>query len=874
MADRTIRIIIDPSGAARGSRVVNRNLSQIERRTQATSSALGFLKRAILALGLVAGARQLVRYADTFTLVENRLKLVTSGMEELTAVQEELFKISQDTRSSFESTAELFARVARSSKVLGLSQQELLDVTESVNQAVQISGATGAEASAGLIQFAQGLASGALRGDELRSVLEQLPRLAEAIAVGMGITIGQLRELGAEGKLTARDVIAAIQSQAPELAREFSQVRITVGGALTQLNNSMVRFVGELDKATGASAALASAITFVAENFDIAAKAVGALAVGLATAFGARLIGLIRTAGIAIRTLGLAIAANPIGLLVTGIGAAVAALTLFRNEIRPIPGSVATLGDFITLAFRRIKAAGEVLVDLFSGDLSRAAGIFGESFRTAAETVIEILDFLVDRAKAVANNFINTFRAIGTAAGALTNLLGGFQVGDLQQQIQEIFAEDVVGNFATVGVQAIREIGGAVVSEAEAIARERQRGGGPGVDLTRRPEGAGEQQIELTKKQATALERLRDALDPVGAAQRELTEGLQLLNVALAAGAISTAEFEELNKRLVLSLQDQLDPLTALTKEIERERELLILTDAEREAELALREASIAITDQQKEALRGQLIELERMRESLELQRDLLEEIRGPQKDYADETAALTELLAQGAISQDQFNQSIRESRLAFLESQTDVESGFERGLLRAREQFEDFASLSEQVVVDAFQGIEDALLKFTETGKLDFKSLTDSILQDLQRIAIRQAIIAPLLKALGGIGGGAGGGEGGLGAGNLLGLGSSLFSLFSGGLQRGGLADRPTLAGEGQRTEAVIPLPDNRSVPVDLRGAGEQVINLRIVNQVTPQDVPDELGPEAEQQVLNIINNSALDGDVMTQTIRKTSRR
>src|SRR5690606_18745696 len=117
----------------------------------------------------------------------------------------------------------------------------LLTLTEATNQSIQISGATTQEAAAGVIQFAQALASGELRGDELRSVLENMPRLAQAIADGLKTDIGGLRDLAEQGELTAERVTQALLGQAGVIESEFGHLDRTVGQAMTQLANETAR---------------------------------------------------------------------------------------------------------------------------------------------------------------------------------------------------------------------------------------------------------------------------------------------------------------------------------------------------------------------------------------------------------------------------------------------------------------------------------------------------------------------------------------------------------------------------------------------------------------------------------------------------------
>lgn len=219
----------------------------------AMDRAFGALQGTLGALSVAVVAKQFVDMADTAKLLEGRLKLVTSSQQELTQVQDALFQSAQRTRSSFEGTVDLYTSLARNGKALGASQGELLQVTESINKAMQVSGTSAASAQAALVQLGQGFASGTLRGEELNSILEQTPRLAEAIATGMGVTVGQLRALGAEGKLTAKEVFDALKSQKDAIDAEFGQLPVTVGQAITQINNSLLSLIGKLDEATGAT---------------------------------------------------------------------------------------------------------------------------------------------------------------------------------------------------------------------------------------------------------------------------------------------------------------------------------------------------------------------------------------------------------------------------------------------------------------------------------------------------------------------------------------------------------------------------------------------------------------------------------------------
>jgi tape measure domain-containing protein len=248
----------------RGSTSMSRSFAAANK---SIASLIGGVTRLVGTLGIVGGAaglvgvtRAVIKQGDAYSLLLSRLKLVTASEKDLVSAEESLFQVSQRTRVGFEETANLFTRLARSSEELGLSQSELIGVTETINQAIITSGASATEASAGLIQFSQGLASGTLRGDELRSVLEQLPRLARAIADGLGITVGELRELGSAGALTGEQVLRAIQSQAGQIAKEFAEIDRTAAQAFTQLESAFLRAAGISADTAGGTEQVVAAI--------------------------------------------------------------------------------------------------------------------------------------------------------------------------------------------------------------------------------------------------------------------------------------------------------------------------------------------------------------------------------------------------------------------------------------------------------------------------------------------------------------------------------------------------------------------------------------------------------------------------------------
>lgn len=228
--------------------------------------------RALAAIGITASVGEFIRMADASTNVASRLRLVTASAGELASVQERLFQVAQNSRVSFTDLVGTYAQVARSTKDLGVSQTALLGVIETISQAVTISGGSAASAQAALTQLSQGFASGALRGEELNSILEQTPRLAQALADGLGVGVGKLRELGQAGELTSEKVLGALEKSAASVAAEFSKMSVTVEQASTNAANSVLKLVGAFDKLTGVTSVLGGALQSISSGLDFISR--------------------------------------------------------------------------------------------------------------------------------------------------------------------------------------------------------------------------------------------------------------------------------------------------------------------------------------------------------------------------------------------------------------------------------------------------------------------------------------------------------------------------------------------------------------------------------------------------------------------------
>lgn len=281
MATERIQIILTESG----SRVVASALDQIGKSSQQANAAVGLFKSTLASLGAGLGFREIAAYSDVFVGMQNRLQIVTKSSEDLKNVTNELFRSANSTRTSFESNVILYSRLAQATDTLGISQKELLKVTETINKTIAISSANSIEAKNALIQFSQGLSSGTLRGDELRSVLEQLPGLAQQIAKGMGVAYGELRTLAKEGALTPQVILEAIQKQQGEIDALFAKTTPTIAQSFQRLENEVIRFIGNSKEMNTAMRLISTGIIFVADNLGTLSNAVLAITAVFATRF-------------------------------------------------------------------------------------------------------------------------------------------------------------------------------------------------------------------------------------------------------------------------------------------------------------------------------------------------------------------------------------------------------------------------------------------------------------------------------------------------------------------------------------------------------------------------------------------------------------
>lgn len=241
-------------------------------------AATGKVKQLTIAMLGIGSVKQLGNMADEWTTVNNRLKLVVNSTAELQQVRSQLMASANNTGQAIGTVAELYNKLAMSQAQTGISGSKLLKLTDTINKSMVIGGGAAESQAAALVQLSQAFASGTLRGEELNSVLEQAPGLAQTLAKGLGVTVGQLRSLAAAGKLTSDAVANAILKQADDVNAQFAKMDKTIGQSATVLKNKVMAFTGALNETTGASRKAGAAMEWMGNHLGLLSAAAGTVA--------------------------------------------------------------------------------------------------------------------------------------------------------------------------------------------------------------------------------------------------------------------------------------------------------------------------------------------------------------------------------------------------------------------------------------------------------------------------------------------------------------------------------------------------------------------------------------------------------------------
>ena len=285
-----VKITADASGVKRGLKETSRNLNKVERQLnhQQRSWKSWSIQSvaATVAIGMAVGAtaRKIVEYGDAFQNLTNKLKITTTSQAELTDITSKMFDMAIRNRSAIEGTVDLYTKLHRSTKELGMSSGELIDITDTIQKAFIIGGASSREMEGAVRQLGQALASGALRGEEFNSVSEQAPVIMEAVKEATGKSAAELRKLAAEGAISTELLIKSLELYRQKAVDTYAQTEATFSQNMQNARSELIKWVGANETLKDILKGVGEGMHSLAKNIDMVVIAVGALATAYAGA--------------------------------------------------------------------------------------------------------------------------------------------------------------------------------------------------------------------------------------------------------------------------------------------------------------------------------------------------------------------------------------------------------------------------------------------------------------------------------------------------------------------------------------------------------------------------------------------------------------
>lgn len=396
--------------------VTNARAREIEQRYRRMNASISNAVSAPLAgLGAALSVREITRYADAWTQARNIIAAAAQSSGVQARSLEELKVGADNARTALSTYSDLYAKIIRSAANVANSEEEIALATNLVAKSMKAGGAATQEQQAAILQLGQALASGVLQGDELRSLRENAPVLADAIAKEFQVTIGGLKKLGEDGKLTSDRVFRAIINAQAGIEAQFGKTNQTISDGLTKLGNAVTEFVGRLFETTGATSAINTMLGAIAGSIDGIAAAAAAAGALILSSYVPALTRMAAAGAVAIAT-------NPFLAIAAAIGTAAFALTSFGDDFTVIQGDMATFGDYARTIWGGISdgvvTAASAIIDGFGGAIDFMIEAIGGIPMTWAD-VGEFLQAEINREIGLVVGFadatVAAFKGIGPA---------------------------------------------------------------------------------------------------------------------------------------------------------------------------------------------------------------------------------------------------------------------------------------------------------------------------------------------------------------------------------------------------------------------------------------------------------------------------
>lgn len=274
----------DVSGLLKAQGKANKSLDSIGNSATTAAKKMDELQTNINRVAGAIAASLVVDWGKAFLVAADNMSQLNARIERLTGsaaaasqTMQSLMSISSATGGSLQDTEKLWETLSTALRDTGATNGQILQLTETLQKIGRIGGSSSEEMANALRQFGQSISSGMVRAEEFNSILGQMPELVRQIATGMGVGVGDLRQMMLEGKLTAEDALNSIQKQTGAVNAEFEKLPRTLSQANTALTNSFLSMIDSVNQATGASSGMVAVIDSLTAALDrLAGKAISA----------------------------------------------------------------------------------------------------------------------------------------------------------------------------------------------------------------------------------------------------------------------------------------------------------------------------------------------------------------------------------------------------------------------------------------------------------------------------------------------------------------------------------------------------------------------------------------------------------------------
>ncbi len=276
--------------ASRATDDTRRSFSQTALGALSMGDALRVAGAGFSIMGIAQYSKELIQTADTMTLMDSRIRIATTSQNDYVTASKGLLAVSLDTNTSLAANDQLFSRTNKAVEIMGGTVRDTVAMINTLDESLRISGATTSETESLTKQLSQAIASGVVRGDEFNSIMENGSRIAYALADGLHVNVGKLREMAEAGELSATTVIKAIMSQSDVIHAEFKKIPLTVGAAMQNIKTAYGQYVSAADSGSAATSTLAEHINGLAKNLTPVLDGIVTLGEVTATVIGGQMV--------------------------------------------------------------------------------------------------------------------------------------------------------------------------------------------------------------------------------------------------------------------------------------------------------------------------------------------------------------------------------------------------------------------------------------------------------------------------------------------------------------------------------------------------------------------------------------------------------